>query len=55
MDAVKQKLIDVCKINIEDDEMWIRLATERKEVGLLAKAKADKEYHEKKLAELLAE
>lgn len=55
MDAVKQKLIDVCKINIEDDEMWIRLATERKEAGLLAKAKADKEYHEKKLAELLAE
>lgn len=55
MDGMKQRLIDVCKINIQDDEMWIRLATERKEDGLLAKALADKEYHEKKLAELLKE
>lgn len=53
MDAIKQRLIDVCRINIEDDEMWIRIAEERKEYGLLAKAKADKEYHELKLEELL--
>lgn len=55
MDATKQKLIDVCRINIEDDEMWIKLAKEKHEDGLLAKALADKEYHEKKLSELLAE
>lgn len=53
MDATKQKLIDVCKINIQDDEMWIKLATERKEESLLQKALADKEKHEKLLAELL--
>lgn len=55
MDAIKQRMIDVCRINIEDDEMWIKLAQERHEDGLLAKALADKEYHEKKLSELLAE
>lgn len=55
MDGMKQRMIDVCRINIEDDEMWIKLAKERNEEGLLAKALADKEYHEKKLAELLKE
>lgn len=55
MDAIKQRMIDVCRINIEDDEMWIKLAQERHEDGLLDKALADKEYHEKKLSELLAE
>lgn len=55
MDGMKQRMIDVCRINIEDDEMWIKLAKERNEEGLLAKALADKEYHKKKLAELLKE
>lgn len=53
MDALKQKLIDVCRINIADDDMWIKLAKERNEEVLLAKALADKEYHELKLKELL--
>lgn len=53
MDAIKQRMIDVCKINIQDDEMWIELARSRNEQGLLEKALADKEANEKKLAELL--
>lgn len=53
MDAVKQKLIDVCKINIEDDENLIRIAKETHFDDLLRRATADKEENERKLKKLL--
>lgn len=55
MDAIKQKMIDICRINIEDDENLIKIAREKHYKELFERAMADKKENERKLAELLAE